>query len=85
MQYHIVVTKTDKTLDQMRANPRDWRIEDLEAVAKRLGLTVRKPSGRHVIFQKSGCPLEVSIPAHKPIKPVYVRRLIDLIDAEAEH
>ncbi len=79
------MTKADKTLDQMRANPRDWRIEDLEVAAKRLGLTVRKPSGSHVIFQKSGCSLEVSVPAHKPIKPVYVRCLIDLIDAEAEH
>ena len=64
------MTKADKTLDQMRANPRDWRIADLEAVAKRQGLTVRKPGGSHVIFQKPGCPLEVSIPAHKPIKPV---------------
>ena len=68
----------------MRANPRDWRIEDLEAAARRLGLMVRKPGGSHVIFQKSGCSLEVSVPARKPIKPVYVRRLIDLIDAEAE-
>ena len=67
------MTKADKTLDQMRANPRDWRIEDLEAAARRLGLMVRKPGGSHVIFQKSGCSLEVS-----------VRRLIDLIDAEAE-
>ncbi len=78
------MTKADKTLDQMRANPRDWRIEDLEAAARRLGLMVRKPGGSHVIFQKSGCSLEVSVPARKPIKPVYVRRLIDLIDAEAE-
>ena len=78
------MTKADKTLDQMRGNPRDWRIEDLEAAARRLGLMVRKPGGSHVIFQKSGCSLEVSVPARKPIKPVYVRRLIDLIDAEAE-
>jgi hypothetical protein len=40
------MTKADKILDRMRANPRDWRIEDLEAAAKRLGLTVRKPGGK---------------------------------------
>ena len=74
------MSKADKTLDKMRTNPRDWRIDDLESIAKRHGLTVRKPSGSHVIFQKSGYPLEVSRPAHKPIKPVYVRRLIELID-----
>ena len=66
------MTKADKILDRMRANPHDWRIEDLEAAARRLGLTVHKPGGSHVIFQKAGCSLEVSIPAHKPIKPVYV-------------
>jgi hypothetical protein len=75
------MSKADKTLDKMRANPRDWRIEDLESVAKRQGLTIRKPSGSHVIFQKQGIALEVSVPAHKPIKPVYVRRLVELIDA----
>jgi predicted RNA binding protein YcfA (HicA-like mRNA interferase family) len=73
--------KVDKTLDKMRVNPRDWRIEDLESVAKRHGLTVRRPGGSHVIFQKQGVALEVSVPTHKPIKPVYVRRLIELIDA----
>jgi hypothetical protein len=75
------MSKADKTLNKMRVNPRDWRIEDLEALARRHGLTVRKPNGSHVIFQKSGCALEVSVPAHKPIKPVYVLRLIELIEA----
>ncbi|MFO1433358.1 MAG: type II toxin-antitoxin system HicA family toxin [Candidatus Competibacteraceae bacterium] len=75
------MTKADKTLDKMRISPHDWRIEDLEVVARHHGLTVRKPGGSHVIFQKQGVALEVSVPAHKPIKPVYVRRLIELIDA----
>ena len=73
--------KADKTLDKMRANPRDWRIQDLESIARHHGLTVRSPGGSHVVFQKPGVVLEVSVPAHKPIKPVYVRRLIELIDA----
>lgn len=81
MQYHLPMSKTDKILDKMRANPRDWRIEDLESVAKHHELTVRKPRGSHVIFQKQGVAFEVSVPAHKPIKPIYVRRLLDLIDA----
>lgn len=48
------MSKVDKTLDKMRVNPRDWRIEDLESVAKHHGLTVRRPGGSHVIFQKQG-------------------------------
>lgn len=77
----VKMGKADKTLDKMRVNPRDWRIQDLESVARSHGLTVRSPGGSPVIFQKPGVALEVSVPAHKPIKPVYVRRLIELIDA----
>jgi hypothetical protein len=29
----------DKTLARMRANPRDWRIEDLKTVARRHAVT----------------------------------------------
>lgn len=69
-----------KTLAAMRNNPRDWRIEQLEAIAAHLGIVVRKSGGSHVVFQKAGCPLEVTVPAHKPIKPVYVMQLLKLID-----
>ena len=30
------MSKIDKTLDKMRHNPRDWRIEDLKVVADRI-------------------------------------------------
>ena len=75
------MTSAEKLLTRMRNNPRDWQIGQLETVARRYGLTVRKPNGSHVIFQKAGCPLEVSVPAHKPIKPVYIRQFLALIDS----
>ena len=78
------MSRVDKRLQKMRQNPRDWRIEEIQSVADSLGIEWLHDGGSHVIFQKSGCSLEVSVPARKPIKPVYVRRLIDLIDAEAE-
>ena len=78
------MTTGEKTLERMRRNPRDWRIEQLEAVAARHGLKVRRPGGSHVIFQKDGCPIEVSVPARKPIKPVYVMHLVALIDWRQE-
>ncbi len=78
------MSQHEKTLLAMRSNPRDWRIEALESVARHLGITVRKSGGSHVIFQKSGCPLEVSVPAHRPIKPIYVTQFIAMIDWRAE-
>lgn len=75
------MTSAEKLLARMRNNPRDWLIGELETVALRHGLAVRKPKGSHVVFQKPGCPLEVSVPAHKPIKPVYIRQFLALIDS----
>jgi hypothetical protein len=44
------MTKAEKLLEKMRRNPCDWRIEDLESLAERHGLEVRKPGGSHAIF-----------------------------------
>ena len=74
------VTQADKILERMRNNPRDWRIESLETVAKRFGIVVRKPPGSHVVFQHDASVLEVSVPGHRPIKPVYVKQFLALID-----
>jgi hypothetical protein len=74
------MTQADKILERMRNNPRDWRIESLEAVAKRFGIAVRKPPGSHVVFQHDASLLEVSVPARRPIKPVYIKQFLALID-----
>jgi hypothetical protein len=75
------MARLDKLLDAMRRNPRgDWRIEDLRAVADRFGVPHRQPGTSHVTFAPEGAPL-VTVPAHKPIKPVYVRRFVAMIDA----
>lgn len=78
------MSKHGKTLQAMRNNPRDWRMDQLESVAAHLGLKIRKPGGSHVIFQKDGCPLEVSVPARRPIKPVYVTQFVEMIDWSQE-
>jgi hypothetical protein len=70
----------DKLLARMRANPRDWRIEDLETLASHFGLSARKPGGSHVIFFHPAVTEMLSVPARRPIKPVYVRRFVALID-----
>lgn len=64
----------------MRNNPRDWRIEQIEAMARHAGLKVRKSGGSHVVFQRDGCPIEVTVPARKPIKAVYVMQFLEVID-----
>ena len=73
------MTRAVKTLEQMKANPRDWRIERLKSVADALGLVHRQPGGSHVIFRHPNGAM-LSVPARQPIKPVYVKKFVRLVE-----
>lgn len=77
------MVQTEKALARMRRNPRDWRIEDLKAIADRHGIEHRQPGTSHVTFSYPGVE-PLTVPAHKPIKPVYARRFVRLLDAVRE-
>jgi predicted RNA binding protein YcfA (HicA-like mRNA interferase family) len=76
----IIVSQSEKLLKRMRANPRGWRMESLEAIARRHGIHVRKPGGSHFIFLHPDSEIAVSIPFKRPIKPVYITQFLALID-----
>jgi len=73
------MTKAAKTLDRMKANPRDWRIETLMTVAEAYGLICRQPGGSHVIFRHANGAM-LSVPARRPIKPIYVKKFVRLVE-----
>lgn len=75
------MSTTDKMIAKMRRNPRDWRIESLIAAAEHYSLTVRNPKGSHVVFSFPGVLGEASVPAHRPIKPIYIGQFLALLDA----
>jgi hypothetical protein len=74
------MTSSDKLLERMRNNPRDWRIEDLERIAKQFGIQTRKPGGSHVVFTHTNWIQMLCVPAHRPIKPIYIKKFLLLID-----
>jgi hypothetical protein len=78
------MSKSLKTLTAMRKNPRDWRIGDLLAVATHCAIACRNDGGSHHVFGFPGVALKVCVPAHRPIKPVYVRQFLLLVDAVKE-
>jgi hypothetical protein len=78
------MTTAEKTIERMRNNPRDWRIDDLLAVAARHGIEVRNHGGSHHVLSAPGIVESLCVPAHRPIKPVYVRRFIAMLDAIKE-
>lgn len=74
----------EKLLARMRNNPLDWRIDDLKSIANRLGIDWRNEGGSHHVFSYPGVDDDVCIPAHRPIKPVYVRLFLVLVDKAKE-
>lgn len=74
----------EKLLARMRNNFRDWRIEDLKSVAGRYGIDWRNEGGSHHVFSFPGVEDDVCVPAHRPIKPVYVRQFLALLDKAKE-
>jgi predicted RNA binding protein YcfA (HicA-like mRNA interferase family) len=76
--------KWEKLLAQMERNPRaDWRIEDLERICRQLGelgVSMAAPRrGSHDTVRHSRSATILTIPAHRPVKPVYVMRFVDMI------
>ena len=71
-----------KLLARMRANPRDWRIEDVETLCRAFELDFGRPSGGS--HYGIGDPTQLShltVPFARPIKPIYIRHLVRFVDA----
>ena len=73
------MAKEEKRLEKMRANPKDWRIEDLQVIADSLGIEYKGTGGSHVVFRcVQYCHL--TVPAKRPIKPVYIKQFLALVE-----
>ena len=73
------MSKAKKILQKMKANPKNWRIGNLENLAEAYDLIWRKPGGSHVVFRHENGQ-KLSVPSHRPVKPIYVKKLIKLIE-----
>jgi hypothetical protein len=77
------MSKKHKIIEKMRNNPFNWKIEDFKTIADRLDIEYRQPGTSHVTFRtKAGD--KVTVPAHKPVKPIYVKLFLALIDSLGE-
>ena len=66
----------------MRTNPRDWRIEDVAAVCAAFGVACTPPrKGSHYKVKHESQREVLTVPARRPIKPVYIGDLVRFIDA----
>lgn len=75
------MSRGEKLLKRMRQNPRDWRIQDVETVCRSFGvLCARPPGGSHYKVKDQLGQRMLVVPAHRPIKPVYIELLIEMLD-----
>jgi hypothetical protein len=77
------MTKREKLLARMRANPRDWIIDDLKVLSKYFKIDWRQPGTSHVTFTVEG-QIPVTVPAHKPVKPIYIKKFLAMLDGVGE-
>ncbi|MFN7922741.1 MAG: type II toxin-antitoxin system HicA family toxin [Bryobacteraceae bacterium] len=75
-----------KALLRMRQVQAGWRIEELQSIASENHVEWRRPGrgGSHVIFSAPGVREIVSVPSKRPIKPVYIKQFLALVDAAIE-
>ncbi|MCI0600672.1 MAG: type II toxin-antitoxin system HicA family toxin [Beijerinckiaceae bacterium] len=71
-------------LEKMRASPAaGWRMSDIEAVCRELGVFCAPPRGissHHKVGHPS-MAAKLTIPFNWPIKPIYIRKLVAFLDA----
>ncbi len=76
------MARGEKILEQMRNNPRDWRIAKVETLCAAYGIACEKPSsGSHYDVSHPSQVEILTIPCKRPIKPVYIRKLVAFVDA----
>jgi hypothetical protein len=74
---------TSRRLERMRANPAsDWTIADVEALCWEHGVQCIPPSGgSHYKVAHASRRDILTIPRRRPLKPIYVRKLVRFIGA----
>jgi predicted RNA binding protein YcfA (HicA-like mRNA interferase family) len=75
------MAKADKTIAGMRTNPQGWTIADVERVCAEVGLVCKPPKrGSHYKISHPALPEILTVPFKRPIKPVYIRELLRMIE-----
>jgi hypothetical protein len=76
------MTRSRKRLEAMRSNRRgDWGIDDVQAICDAFGIRCSPPSrGGHYKVSHPASEEILTIPASRPLRPVYIKKLVALVD-----
>lgn len=77
------MSKFDKLINKIINLSNDLRFEELQKVLESYGYIMTNPSkgSSHYTFRKANS-MPITIPKHKPIKRVYVKKVKEIIEGE---
>jgi hypothetical protein len=75
------VNTSAKLLEAMRRSHLDWSLADLQTVAKQQSIAWRHKGGSHCVFVRAD-GRTLPVPARRPIKRIYIRMFLALVDGE---
>ncbi len=79
------MNRATKRLIGMRRNPQGWAIRDVESVCRECGITCAPPGrGSHYKVSHPSQKEILTIPANRPIKAIYIKRFVAMIDRVTE-
>jgi len=76
------MSKRRKRLERLRENPTNVSLDDLRHVLEDYGFEYKQTVGSHYTFSYAlaGQTKILVVPFKRPVKPIYVKRAIKLID-----
>jgi len=76
------MSKKEKLIEAIKNNPKNVKFEDLRKILENLGYTAVNNGGSHYVFTKENAT-SLTIPYKKPVKVVYVKQVIKILDEES--
>lgn len=76
------MSKRDKRLRKIRNNPKNVSFDELQTILLSFGFELDRVTGsHHVFFIETDDERKIlTVPFRRPVKPVYVKKAVQLID-----
>ena len=75
------MSKKEKLLEAIKNNPKNVSFENLKKILETIGYEGLNNGGSHYVFRKNNS-LSLTIPYKKPVKVIYVKQVIKIIEEE---
>lgn len=74
------MSRKAKLYEKLKNNPNHGTFEDVDQLLRWCGFELRRVTGAHYIYKREGHNMLVTVPRHKPVKTVYIKKVIALFE-----